>query len=77
MIPGHAGPINPRTRTLQEGILTVKKPLTLLAAALGIALSSMNLVAQQSASPPAEHPATRFSTYPPAERIVNLDTLIS
>ncbi len=50
---------------------SVKKQLVIFAAAFGLSLAPVSLVAQQ----PAAQPASRVSIYAPAERIPNLDAL--
>ena len=49
----------------------VKKQLAVFVAALGLCLGPVYLVAQK----PAAQAASRVSTYAPAERIPNLDSL--
>jgi acid phosphatase len=53
----------------------VKKQVAILAAVFAVLFSPLRLTAQQSVQKPAEHPVSRVSVYPPAERITNFDTL--
>ena len=55
----------------------MKKHLATLALVLAIAQAPISLAARQPAVQPAKsvHPAASFSSYAPAERIPNLDTL--
>jgi len=60
-----------RFRDVVKGFPPVKKHLVLLAAVLGIACAPLSLFSQRPAS---AQPAVAFSSYAPAERILNLDT---